>query len=94
MAFKGHSQPKPLCFCKSCVCRHRHWHIKKQKITPTARQSGPLSTRPALREMLTATEEEKPSVWELHTSPSLLLTKHSLGAFSHTQRFLPEGVNQ
>lgn len=93
MAFKGHSQPKPLCFCESCVCRHRHWHIEKHKITPTARQSGPLSTRPVLKEMLTATEGEKPSVWELHTAPSLP-TKHSLGAFSHTQRFLPEGVNQ
>lgn len=30
----------------------------------------------------------------MHTAPSFLLTKHFLGAFSRTQRFLPEGVNQ
>lgn len=67
---------------QSCVCGHRHWHTNKQKITPTTRQSGPLSTRPVLREALTATEGEKPSVWELHAALPAL-TRHSPGVCSH-----------
>lgn len=67
-----------------------------QKITPTTMQSGPLSTVPVLREDSQPQREKNPlsgSSTQLFPSSDKAFSRCVLSS-THTQRFLPEEVNQ